>query len=100
MTGLFIISRREQIAQENRLTAGIRQLDPDGVAALHHSDASRTRAHIAGNIVGQSHNTGVLDACRRGQFVKRHHRAGANLIDDAAHAEFGQYAFQHAGILA
>ena len=37
-------------------------------------------------------------ACRRLEFVKRHHRPGTHRGDAALDAEIGQHRFQHAGI--
>ena len=43
--------RREQFAQIDRFPPLVRQLNADGVAALHHSDARRQRAHRARDVI-------------------------------------------------
>ena len=46
------------------------------------------------------HHAGRLHARRRHQLVEGDDRAGADLVDLAAHAELGQHALQHPGVLA
>ena len=43
----------QHLAQAHRLALGIRKLDADGVAALHHRDARRDGAHRAGDVIGK-----------------------------------------------
>jgi hypothetical protein len=45
--------RCQQLAQVDLFALRVRQLDADGVAAGHHGDARRERAHRAGDVVGE-----------------------------------------------
>ena len=91
--------RAQHLAQEDGLALGVRQLDADGVAALHHSDAGRDGAHRARNVISQADDAGGLDAGRGFEFVERHHGARPHLQDLALHAEIVEHALKHAGIL-
>ena len=93
-TRLGVIARRQQFAQIDLLARRIGQFDADGVAARHHGDARRQRAHRAGDIVGEADDARRFDARRRLELVERHHRARPRIDDFAAHAEIAQHAFQ------
>ena len=93
------IGRGEQFAQIDGLAARVGQFDADGVAARHHGDAGGDRRHRAGDVVGEADHPRGFDARRRLEFVERHHRAGADVDDLAAHAEIVQHAFEQAGVL-
>ena len=97
---LLVLGRGQQVAQVDGLALGVRQLDADGVAAGDHRDAAGGDAHRAGDVVAERHHAGRLHAGRRHQLVEGDDRAGADLVDLAAHAELGQHAFQHPGVLA
>ena len=83
--GVFV--GRQHLAEIDLLALVVRQLDADGVAARHHGDARRQRAHRAGDVVGQPDHARRLDAGRGLELVERHHRAGPGVDDLAAHAE-------------
>ena len=90
---------RQQLAQVDGLALGVRQLDADGVAALHDGDAGRDRAHRAGDVVGERDHARRLDAGRRLELVERDDRAGADVDDLAADAEILEHAFEQRGVL-
>ena len=90
--GVFV--GRQQFAQIDLLALVVRQLDADGVAAGHHRDARRQRAHRAGDVVGEPDHARRLDAGRGLELVERDDRAGPRVDDLAAHAEVLQHAFQ------
>ncbi len=97
---LLVLRRGEQVAQVDGLALGVRQLDADGVAPRDHRDAAGRDAHRAGDVVAERHHAGGLHARRRHQLVEGDDRSGADLVDLAAHAELGQHALQHPGVLA
>ena len=90
--GVFV--GRQHFAEVDLLALVVRQLDADGVAAGHHRDARRQRAHRAGDVVGEADDARRLDAGRGLQFIERDDRAGTRVDDLAAHAEVLQHAFQ------
>ena len=90
--GVFV--GRQHFAEVDLLALVVRQLDADGVAAGHHRDARRQRAHRAGDVVGEADDARRLDAGRGLELVERDDRAGARVDDLAAHAEVLQHAFQ------
>ena len=96
--GLGVIARREQLAQIDFLAGRIGQFDADGVAARHHGDARRERAHRAGDVVGEADHARRFDAGRRLEFVERDHRPGPRIDDLAAHAEIAEHAFERRGV--
>ena len=98
MALLVVFARRQQIAQEDGLALGVGQFDADGVAALNHADAAGAGRHGAGDVVRQRHDAAVLHAGRGHQFIQGDDRAGADLVDLAAHAEFLKHALQHLGV--
>ena len=95
---LVVVVAGEQFAQIDLLARRIGQFDADGVAAGHHRDARRHRAHRAGDVVGEPDHARRLDAGRGLEFVERHHRAGARIDDLAAHAEIAEHAFERGGV--
>ena len=97
--GVLEVGGGEELAQEDRLAAGVRQLDADGVAAGDDGDARGDGAHRAGDVVGEADDARRLDAGRRLQLVERDDRAGADVDDLAAHAEILEHAFEQACVL-
>ena len=89
----------EQLAQIDLLARRVRQLDADGVAARHHGDARRQRAHRARDVVGQPDHARRLDAGRGLELVERDHRARPRIDDLAAHAEIAEHAFERGGVV-
>ena len=83
----FEVLARQELAQIDRLALEVRQLDADGVAALHHGDAGRHRAHRAGDVVGERDDARGFRARRRLELVEGDDRAGADVDDLAADAE-------------
>ena len=96
--GVVVIARRQQLAQIDFLARRIRQFDADGVAARHHGDARRQRAHRARDVVGEADDARRFDAGRGLEFVERDHRAGPRIDDLAAHAEIAEHAFERRGV--
>ena len=94
---LVVVVGVEQLAQIDLLALVVRQFDADGVAARHHGDARRQRAHRAGDVVGKPDHARRLDAGRGLELVERDHRAGPRVDDLAAHAEILQHAFERRG---
>ena len=99
LLGLVEILGGDEFAQEHRLASLIGELDPDGVAALHHGDAGGDRRHRPGDVVGEPDDARRLDARRRLQLVERHDGAGAYVDDLALDAEIFQHAFEQACVL-
>ena len=93
LRGLEVLAA-DQFAEIDRLALLVGQFDADDVAARHHGDAGRQRRHRAGDVVGEADDARGLDARRRLQFVQRHHRAGADMDDLAAHPEILQHALE------
>ena len=89
----IVVLHRQQFAQIDLLAMRVRQFDADGVAAGHHGDARRQRAHRARDIVGKADHARRFDAGRGLEFVQRHHRAGIGLDDLAADAEIAAARF-------
>ncbi len=89
----------KKLAQIDFLAHRIGQFDADGVAARHHGDARRERAHRARDIVGETDDARRFDAGRRLQLVERHHRARPRIDDLAAHAEIAEHAFEPRRVL-
>ena len=81
----------------SRLRVG--QLDADDVAAGDGGDAHRGDVHVARDVVGQADHPRRLGAGRRLQLVERHHRAGIDGGDAAAHAVILQHRLQQAGLV-
>ncbi len=75
------------------------QLDADGVAALHHRDAGRDRAHRAGDVVGQRDHPRRLRPRRRLKLIQRHYRAGTDVDDLALDVEVPQHVLESRSIL-
>ena len=99
MAPLVVFGAGQKVAQIDGLALGVGQFDADGVAALDHGNPTGAGGHRPGDIVGQSDHAAVLHARRGHQFIECHDRAGADLVDHAAHAELLQHAFQHLGVL-
>ncbi len=96
---VVVVFRRQQLAQIDLLARRIGQLDADRVAARHHGDARRYRAHRARYVVGQPDHARRLDAGRGFELVERDDRARPRVDDLAAHAEIVQHAFERGGVL-
>ena len=96
---LLEVLARQELAQIDRLAPLVRQLDADGVAALHHGDARRDGRHRAGDVVGEADHARGLDARRGLELVERHDRAGTHIDDLALDAEIVEHAFEQARVL-
>ena len=94
---VVVFARGQQLAEIDFLAELVRQFDADGVAARHHGDAGRHRAHRARNVVGKADHARRLDAGRGLEFVEGDHRTGARIDDLALHAEIFQHAFERFG---
>ncbi len=95
----FEVLARQELAQIHRLALEVRQLDADGVAALHHGDAGRHRAHRAGDVVGERDHPRGFRARRRLELVEGDDRAGADVDDLAADAEILERRFEQRRVL-
>ena len=100
LAGLLVFGAGEQVAQIDGLAAGVGQLDADGVAAG--TTHTRQAATLMERAMSSERATTRADFTPGAghQFVEGDHRAGADLVDLAAHAELGQDAFQQPGVLA
>ena len=94
LLGVLEILARQQFAQVDGLALVVRQLDADGVAALHDGDAGRNRAHRAGDVVGQRNDARRFGARRGLELVERDDRPRADVDDLALDAEILQRALE------